>query len=142
MSTAENKELVQRVYGEIINGGEVERAGELIDEDYVDHQGFPGVPPGLDGFKALVSAFRTAFPDITYTIDDIVAEGDRVVTRVHIRGTHQAEFLGVAATGAHIEIPAIDVMRLEGGKVVEHWGVTDVMMLMEQFGVFKDAYES
>lgn len=94
----------------------------------------PGFPPGREGVKAFFSAMRGAFPDMQVTIEDMVAEGDRVAVRGTWRGTHEAGFLDVPATGRLVVFSGIDIIRFEAGLAVEHWGVTDTLGLMGQLG--------
>jgi predicted ester cyclase len=79
--------------------------------------------------------FRDAFPDLRFTAEDIIAEGDKVAARYTMRGTHQGEFMGVAPTGNRIEVTGIDIVRFEGGKMVEHWANSDELGMMQQLGV-------
>ncbi len=130
----ENKEIVRRFYA-AINAGRLEIIDELVAEDLVEHEEFPGVASGREGVRQFMQMMRTAFPDFAMTIEDIVAEGDKVFIRATMRGRHRGEFMGIPATGKQIEVPFGDFVRFEGGKVVEHWGVTDTGKMMEQLGV-------
>ena len=98
MATEENKALLRR-FIEIWNTGNIAMADEFVNTDLVDHSLPPGLPPGLAGFKLLVSGFRSAFPDLRITIDDLMAQGDKAAARVTFRGTQQGEFQGIPATG-------------------------------------------
>ncbi|MFQ6116758.1 MAG: ester cyclase [Candidatus Bipolaricaulia bacterium] len=136
MSVEENKALVRRVYEEVHNKGNLDAADELLASDFVDHNPFgPNVPPGPEGIKQEFTVFRRAFPDLNATIEEIIAEGDKVVTRLTIRGTHKGEFMGIAATGKQMILSVIDIVRISGGKVAERWGVEDNLGLMRQLGV-------
>jgi steroid delta-isomerase-like uncharacterized protein len=130
----DNKSIMQRAYDEILNEGNLELADEIVAEDLTEHEQFPGLEPGREGFKGFVTMFREAFPDLQVTVEDMIAEGDRVAARVTMRGTHQGEFLGIAGTGNRIEVPGVDIVRFSDGMAVEHWGVTDNMALMVQLG--------
>lgn len=118
MSTEENKTLYRRWFEEVVSGGNLELADELLSPDYVLH--FPGVPGPLDseGHKQLVMMFRNAFPDWQESIDDVIAEGDRVAIRVTGRGTHEGEFQGVPATGAHVSATGIGIGRIDNGRIL------------------------
>ena len=124
--TEENKAIARRVY-EIISAGDFDRAEEIVDPSAPDNELLPGDPPAklIDTFKETFSEAREGFPDLTITVEDIMAEGDRVTARVTMRGTHSGEFQGIAPTGKRVEVKAIDMFRIEDGKIVEHWGHAD-----------------
>jgi steroid delta-isomerase-like uncharacterized protein len=132
---ADVKALTQRFYTEVFGKGDLDVLDELVDDSFVEHEEFPDIPPGKDGLKAFVTATRTAFPDFRFDVQAMVAEGDEVWVHGVMRGTHQGEFMGVPATGRTIEVPTIDRIRLRDDRAVEHWGVTDTMVLMQQLGV-------
>ena len=135
-----------------MTGGDAEANRALV-RRYVDavwHDGAPVAPffapgyrrhlspalPPLTGAEqqARVAAFRLAFPDLRFTVDDLVAEGDRVVFRATMRGTHLGPFRGVPPTGRRIEGAVLDVVRVEGGRFAEHWGGPDLWDLLRQLG--------
>jgi steroid delta-isomerase-like uncharacterized protein len=122
----ENKAIARRVY-EIISTGDFDRAEEIVDPDAPDNKCPPGMerPRLIDTFKETFSEARAAFPDAQVTVEDVMAEGDRVAARVVMRGTHRGEFQGIAPTGKRVEVRAIDIFRVENGKIVEHWGHAD-----------------
>ena len=122
----ENKAIARRVY-EIISTGDFGRAGEIVDADAPDNELLPDDPPAklIDTFEETFSEARAAFPDLSVTVENVVAEGDRVATRVIMRGTHQGEFQGIAPTGKRVEVRAMDMFRISEGKIVEHWGHAD-----------------
>ncbi|HLX55642.1 MAG TPA: ester cyclase, partial [Ktedonobacteraceae bacterium] len=97
----------------------------------------PGQARSLDreAQKQRIAGFHKAIPDLTFAIDDLFAEGDRVVFRITLRGTHQGVFMGAAPTGKQITVTAIDIARLEDGKIVEHWGEMDMLGMMQQLGL-------
>jgi predicted ester cyclase len=135
MSAETNKATNRRFYEEIINQKKVALVDEVAGANYVSHGFPPGLPPGREGLKAFVGAFHAAFPDGHLTIDQMIAEGDTVATRLTFHGTHTHEFMGIAATGKKVTVPALDMARFEGGKLVEHWGGPDQMSLLQQLGV-------
>jgi steroid delta-isomerase-like uncharacterized protein len=135
MSTEQNKDLVRRFYEEVWNKGNLNVADQLMATDVTDHTAPPGLPPGLEGHKQLVTMFRTPFPDLDSTIEDQVAEGDTVVSRLRVRGTHQGEFFGVPPTSKQFTITSIDLDRIGDGKIVEHWSIADQLGLMQQLGI-------
>jgi steroid delta-isomerase-like uncharacterized protein len=134
MGTQENKASARRFLEEVMNRGNVAVIDELSSPSFVDHTAPPGVPAGNDGFKAFVTMFRTAFPDLHYTIDDEVVEGDRVVQRATGRGTMKGDFQGMPASGKTATWSEIHITRFENGKAVEHWGVVDQLAMLAQLG--------
>jgi predicted ester cyclase len=103
--------------------------------DYVDYVIPPGVPPTREGFKQFISMFLAAFPDFHYTIEDEIAEGDKVVNRLTARGTQQGELQGIPATGKQATWSEIHIGRMAGGLLVEHWGSIDQLGMLQQLGV-------
>jgi predicted ester cyclase len=119
-----------------INEGDIGGFGDLVDEAFVEHEGAPGLPPTKEGTLAFFRLLRTAFPDMHMEVEDLIASGDKAVARVSFTGTHHGEFLGVPQTGNEVAVQVIDIMRFNGaGLVCEHWGVTDMLSLMQQLGV-------
>ena len=109
--------------------------GEIFAPDFIEREQLPpGIPNGREGVKVLTTMLRSAFPDFKATIDDILAEGDKVVIRMTWSGTHKGEFMGVPATGKRVSFGVIDIIRTTNGKLVEHWGQMDSMSLMQQLG--------
>lgn len=134
MSAEENKAIGRRVFEEIWSQGKLELADELLDADFVGHAG-PDETRGLEGVKRFMSNFRSAFPDLQVTIEDQIAEGNKVVTRWTARGTHEGEFRGIASTGKQVVITGITIQRIAGGKIVEGWGNWEALGMMQQLGV-------
>ena len=134
MSTEENKAVIRR-YVEALNKQDLAVALECCAPDYVWHGARRyGVSPDLAGFKQLCTAWWTAFPDVHIVVEDLIAEGDKVVARVTFRGTHQGEFMGVPPTGKQVSWTGIAIDRFEAGKFVEGWANTDDLGLMQQLG--------
>jgi predicted ester cyclase len=134
MSTEENKALMRRLTEEIWNKKNLALVDELIDAKFIEH-GIGG--PDLKGpeeFKQFVNMVATTFPDFHMTIDDTVAEGDRVVSRMTMRGTHQGAFMGIAPTGKKVTVIGVKITRFAGGKMVESWMVNDTLGMMQQIG--------
>lgn len=135
MDLEQNRALFRRFTERIVNEGDLGAADELLAPDFVTHEELPpGIPSGPEGVKQLFQMMRTGFPDLRMSIEDMVAEQDRVVARLTFRGTHRGEFMGMPATGRPVEYQAIDIMRVHEGKLAEHWGVSDMMGLMQQLG--------
>ena len=135
MTTEENKATMRRLLNEGFIGGNTAIVDELVASDMVDHSPVPGQASGLEGLKQMITMFRTAFPDLNVTVEDEVAEGDKVVIRVRTRGTHRGEFMGIAPTEKQIDIGEMHIVRFSGGKMVEHWGQEDSLGMMQQLGV-------
>jgi steroid delta-isomerase-like uncharacterized protein len=136
MSTEQNKALVRRLMEEAINRGNTSLVDELFAPDFVEHEELPpGIPTGIEAVKTLFTMFHSAFPDFQIAIDDLIAEGDKVVVRSTWSGTHKGEFMGIPASGQSVSFGVYDIIRMAGGKVVEHWGQMDNMSLMQQLGV-------
>jgi len=135
MSTEQNKAMARQMIEEIFSRGDLSRVDEYLAPDFVEREELPpGLPGGREGVKQLTAILRSAFPDFKASIDDLVAEGDKVVIRQTWRGTHKGEFMGVPPTGKSVSFGVIDILRIAGGKVVEHWGLMDSMSLMQQLG--------
>ncbi len=135
MSAEENKALVRRFIGEVINEGNMATIDELVDPNWVDHD--PNSPEeirGIEGSKQFYGVFRSAFPDIQVTIEEQVAEGDKVVTLWSFRGTHQGELDGIPASGNQVMIKGMSMDRISGGKFVETWDMYDALGMMQQIG--------
>ena len=133
MSTEENKALTHRLY-EAFNKSGTAALDQYCAPDFVDHGLPPGVPPTLEGAKMFLGMFFKAFPDIHITAEDMIADGDKVVAHAWFSGTHQGEFQGMPPTGKPVKVEAFDMLRIAGGKFVEHWGVLDALGMMQQLG--------
>ena len=124
---SENKEIVARFNREVIERGNMQAFSELVAADFVNHTAPPGTPTGPDGFSAFFTdILRPALPDLTVELHDQIAEGDKVVTRKTIAGTHKGVFLGVPPTGRRITIRVTDIVRIKNGQYAEHWGNADL----------------
>lgn len=131
----QNKAVYRRFVEEVINKGNVDVIEELYDPGYVDHSRPPGAPEGLDGVRAIPAMFRGAFPDLHFTIELMVGEGDLVATYVTGRGTQQGPFMGAPPSGKHAMWGSMGFFRVADGKIVEHWGSPDLLALLTQIGV-------
>src|SRR5919199_4255541 len=134
MSAEGSKGIVRRFVEEVQNGGDVAAVDEFAAPGYVNHSAPPGVLPDREGLKQLTELFRRAFPDGRMTIEEMVAEGDRVATRKTFRGTHRGELMGLPPTGRAVAIGLIDIARLADGQVVESWSAADELGLLRQLG--------
>jgi steroid delta-isomerase-like uncharacterized protein len=131
---ARNKALVRRLMGEDISQGDEAVAEAIIHPDFFDHTNPPGMQRGLEGHKAIVRLFRSVFPDLEWRIDDLIAEGDKVVARTTMRGTQRGAFFGIPPTGKTVEMTGVHIMRIADGRIIEHWGSNDDLGLMQQLG--------
>ncbi len=134
MTKQENEAIVRRTWEELFNQGKLAVADELISPDFKNHAA-PGSPPGPASFKGLVTFYRSAFPDAQFTIEDLLADDDKVVMRNTFSGTHRGPFMGVAPTGRRVSQEQIHIVRVASGQVVEHWAVRDDLNLLRQLGV-------
>lgn len=131
MSVEENKRIVRRFVDEFWSGGRLEAADELMTSDVVIHQPDVG---GIDGLKAFNKMIRTAFPDWYSTMEEFVAENDRVAERWTGRGTHRGEFRGIQPTGRKVEVPGVVFYRIRDSKIAEFRGSFDMLTMLEQLG--------
>ena len=129
---------MRRMY-DLLNAGDVDGFGDLLAADFVEHEDLPGLEPGKQGVKTFFRTYIAAFPDLRMSAEDVLASGDKVVARARATGTHQADFMDIPATGKSIDVQLIDIIRFgDDGLAHEHWGVFDVMRMMQQLGVVPD----
>jgi steroid delta-isomerase-like uncharacterized protein len=134
MAAAENKALVRRWFAEI-DRGNLDIIDELLPADYVDHNPpLPDLPAGREGVRQSSLMLKAAFPDAVHIIEDQMAEGDKVMTRLTTRATFRGEILGFQPTGQVVEVKGIAVHRIADGRLVEHWAHLDMTGFMEQIG--------
>jgi steroid delta-isomerase-like uncharacterized protein len=125
---------MRRLY-ELISAGDIDGFGDLVAEDFVEHEETPGLERSKEGVKQFFRMYRAAFPDLRMEAQDVLVSGDKVVARVRGTGTHQGEFMGMPATGKSIDVQLIDIIRFgDDGLAREHWGVFDALALMQQLG--------
>jgi steroid delta-isomerase-like uncharacterized protein len=136
LSTQENASIVRRFTQEVITQGEIDSAAQFVWEDVVEQVPLPGQGPGLEGLKDILRHMRSAFPDLDFAITEQIAEGDKVAGRFEWTGTHQAEFLGVPATGRQVRVWGIVIDRLEEERIKDTRIIMDSLGLMMQLGVF------
>ena len=128
-----NKAIVRRWYEEMWNKGNLELIDELIAPDVTGHSPIQNVD-GVESSKRYVTMTRAAFPDLHFTIEEMIAEGDKVVAVRTLAGTHRGEYLGVAPTGNHVNITGINIFRIADGRIAETSTFVDRLDLMEQLG--------
>ena len=133
MSTEENKALARSSFEEILNNVNLAIIDEVFSPNYVLHT--PAGPVhGPEGFKQFVLMYRNAFPDARYTLEEMIAEGDKVVTRLTLSGTQHRAFMGIPATSKYATVSDIEIFRIAGGKAVETWVQVDYLGLLQQLG--------
>jgi steroid delta-isomerase-like uncharacterized protein len=135
----ENKRLVRRAYEEIRSRGNLEVADEIFAPDYTGHDPTADPPEvrGPEGFKKQTAGYRAIFPDLRFSIDSMVAEGDEVVVRWTATGTHQGSLAGEPPTGKKVTVTGFGSWIVRHGKIAEHWGVIDLMGLLRQIGALR-----
>ena len=138
MPPAENKTVITRFVEEVINQGRLERADDLVAVDFVELDPLPGQKQGRDGLKQVIGAFRTAFPDIHWVIEEMVGEGEKVFSRFTWHGTHRGEFFGVPATGRQIKVKGTVIDRVVAGRMAESRILMGGLSMMRQLGVISE----
>ena len=131
---AQNKEIAHRFIEEVWNQGKLDAVDDIVTNDIVIHSAGRDIE-GIESFKKYIMSYRNAFPDIKFTIEEQIAQGDKVAERYAIRSTHQGELQGIPPTGKQIKIVSIDITRFLDGKMVERWGEFDSIGLMMQLGM-------
>lgn len=134
MSLETSHELVRRLFDEVVNQRSLDVIDQLVVEDYIEHDPLPGQREGREGLRDRVSILVAGL-DPYFTIEDVIAEGDRVVVRWRNHGTHVDTFLGMPATGKPFDIPGIDIYRVENDRLAEHWHVVDQLSMLVQVGL-------
>jgi steroid delta-isomerase-like uncharacterized protein len=136
MSTTEsNKEVIRKFLEEVINQNRMDRANDLVLEDFVELDPLPGQRQGREGLKEVLGMMRAGFPDMNWVVEEVVAEGDTVVTRFTWTGTHRGAFLGVPATGRSVSVKGVVIDHLAGGKMSKSRILMDSLGMMQQLGV-------
>jgi steroid delta-isomerase-like uncharacterized protein len=130
----DNKQFMRRFVEEAINQKNLDALNELVAEDFVEHIPFPGQGPGREGLRQVLSAFISAFPDIRWTLEEQIAEGEKVVSRFTMTGTHRGEFLGIPPTGKSVNIWGVVIDVVRNGKFSESRIIMDTLGLMQQLG--------
>jgi steroid delta-isomerase-like uncharacterized protein len=121
---------------DLLNAGDLDGFGELLSDDFVEHEQAPGLAPGKEGVLQFFTMYRAAFPDLRFQPEQTFTNGDTASVYVRVTGTHQGEFMGIPATGKSIDIHGVDIVRFgDDGVGREHWGVFDAMTMMQQLGV-------
>jgi steroid delta-isomerase-like uncharacterized protein len=127
-------EATYRRLMDAVGAGREDQVEGVLAAEFVDHNPIPGQAPGPAGFRQWLRAVRGAFPDLTATVQDVVAESDRLAGRVRYRGTHRGPFLGLAATGRAVDFEAFHFVRFRDQQIAEWWGTADLLTVVEQVG--------
>jgi steroid delta-isomerase-like uncharacterized protein len=136
VSAEENKRVVIRFVEEVMNGGDLDAADELVAPDHENHDPTaPEVRGGSEGIKELIGMYRSAFPDIRFTTGEMICEGDTVAHRWTLTGTHRGALMGVEPTGRSVEVAGVEMNRIENGKISASWTVSDSLGLVQQLGL-------
>lgn len=135
-SPDQSKAVTQRLFEEVFNHGRLDVIDELVAEDALEHEALP-ISTGemRTDLRAWITELRRAFPDYHIEIEDLIVEGDRVVARERITGTNSGPLLGIPPTGRRFCIDAIDIVRVDDGRIVEHWGLSDGTTMVRQLGL-------
>jgi len=134
MSLQHNKSITRQFFEEAYNRGNLALLDQLLAPNYVDQKAPPGTPSGPQGIAGIITMFRQAFPDLHFTIEDQIAEGDEVATRYTFRGTQQGALMGIPASGKSVAISGISIYRITDGKMDQAWVEYDMLGLLQQIG--------
>lgn len=135
MSTEENKALIRCFYEEVFNKRNLAALDDFYAPDHVDHTLPPGLPVGPEGTRQAIAVMLEGFPDLHITIEDLIAEGDKVVTRFTTHGTQQGALGSIPPTGKQVSVSTIEITRIAGGKIVEDWGLDDRLGMLQQLNL-------
>jgi steroid delta-isomerase-like uncharacterized protein len=125
----------RRLY-DLLNAGDIDGFGDLLADDFVEHEELPGLAPSKDGVKTFFRGQIAAFPDLRMTVEDLITDGAKAVARVRYTGTQLGEFNGMPATGKPVDVQLVDIFAFaDDGRINEHWGVLDALTMMQQLGV-------
>jgi steroid delta-isomerase-like uncharacterized protein len=126
-----NKDIVRRFSDLLWGAGDMQVADDVLAADLIEHNPQPGQTPGRDGHKQVVAAFRSAFPDLRVTTEDLVGDGDRVALRWRAEGTHRGDLMGLPGTGKRVTLTGIEILRIQDGKIAERWAEDNGMSVMQ-----------
>jgi len=135
MSTEDNKVLIRRFYEEVFNKRNLGAIDDFYAPDHIDHTLSPGLPVSLEGTKQAIATMLEGFADLRITIEDMIAEGDKVVIRFTTHGTQLGTLGGIPPTGEQVAVSTIEITRIAGGKIVEDWGLDDRLGMLQQLGL-------
>ena len=134
----DHSDTARRMY-DLLSSGDIDGFGALVADDFLEHEETPGLAPTKDGVLQFFRMYRAAFSDLRLEAEDVLPSGDKVVVRATATGTNDGEFMGMPPTGKRIEVPLIDIHRFsDDGLAREHWGVVDMLAMMQQLGLVPD----
>jgi len=133
-----DESLARRFYDEVINQKKLEILDELVADDFVEHEEFPGIGAGPEAPRQFAEMVFAAFPDVRMEVEDLIIGENKEVVRGRMTGTHEGTFADIPATGNKVDVKLIDIMEVRDGKVTAHWGLTDMMTMMQQLGVIPE----
>ncbi len=128
------EDLIRRLYEDVLVAGDHEALDEIATPDYVEHDPLPGQGDGLEGLKERATMLKEGLA-VRFTIEDVIQDRDKLVVRWTNSGTHVGEFLGIPPTNKSFSVAGIDIYRLEGGRLAEHWHVIDQLSMLQQLGL-------
>jgi steroid delta-isomerase-like uncharacterized protein len=129
-----NKDIIRRLFDDVLNGGKLGLLDTIVGAAYVDHSPAASQAVGAAGVKAKIAGLREGFPDLRFTLEDLIGEDEIVAARYHWRGTHRGAFLGIPPTGKTILVRGMDFYRLRDNRIVEHWDNVDDLGMLTQLG--------
>lgn len=132
-----DRAVIRTLFTAVLNGGRLEVLNRIISPHYVEHSPVPGQAPGVAGVKAKIEGLRKAFPDMQFTLEAMVAEGNLVAARWYFVGTQTGKFGNIAPTGRRVHMDGIDFYRVENGRITAHWAVEDRLGLLRQLGAIE-----
>lgn len=137
MSTEDNKEIVRKFFEEGPSKGNLSAANELLSPDFVMHIPLPACP-GIEGINEVITTCRAAFEHLNVTVEDMIAENDKVVARFTARGIHTGSFMALPPTGKSITMTGIEIFRIKNGRITELWGEVNLLGIMQQLGIIPE----
>ena len=129
-----NKQVIKAFFEDILNSGNLDRANDMVHENFIELDPLSGQQQGREGLKAIIAHMRSAFPDMHWVVSETVAEGEKVVSRFTWTGTHRNTFLGIPGTGRQVEVKGVVIDRLESGKMADSRILMDTLGLLQQLG--------
>ena len=134
-----NEALIHKYFEEVWNKGNLKLLDEIIDSDYINHNpAAPDTPPGPDGLRPIIEGIRQGFPDLRYEIKNIVASNNQVAVHTIMYGTHTGNLFGINPTNKKVEVPQMQIEKISNGKIIEHWRVTDELIMQRQLGLITE----
>ena len=133
-----NKSIASQFYSDVINKGDTVLMKLIMPENFIDHNAAPNFPKGIEGFKQFLTMVTTAYPDVQVKVEEMIAEGDKVVVRLSVSGTQTGVLMGnIPPSGKHAVWTGIDILKIENGKITERWSQRDLLGMMKQIGAVK-----